>query len=485
MINALYNENRNAIPSWQGYNYQGEVAAYKFLEYLHEQLDEGSSKIEEISMNIEWLEDFIIYNSRRIKKIYQVKKTLTQSCFNEVMQNFIIQFKLLNDIESIWYIAYDDVDSTNLESLSKTDFEDLFQNYITNKIVKEFELLKSNVSLNYWMSNLKLKDSQDNKSLLPNIRGIVRKLMEMYSIDFTGLKQEQCESFITGPIKDFMDKITSSVDDYSKFIKQLVFSKIEIDSIKTESIKIIDSIHNKGYITRNGIMSSEDIYNLLFIYIYEKLMQIKNKKSELFTINYDDIVKIFESHDKVKLFWHKMTYDAKEDMRKELSAHCLCCINKNCDECSINQFLELEFCNLVEHCNLEYSKTNGDSIQRSLRNKLTDEKGLHIIDILKTYKDRIVCNKQNDFLELENVDSNLFISANTSTDDERNRMNIIENFSDHLEVYKEYSKILTKNYNDLIDYEQTKIMKNTEMSENIEPTFMDILSVSFIDKSKI
>ena len=31
-VEALYNENRNAIPRWQGYEYQGKAALTKYVE---------------------------------------------------------------------------------------------------------------------------------------------------------------------------------------------------------------------------------------------------------------------------------------------------------------------------------------------------------------------------------------------------------------------------------------------------------------------
>ena len=33
---ALYNENRNAVPSWQGYEYQGKVAIRRYLQMLND-----------------------------------------------------------------------------------------------------------------------------------------------------------------------------------------------------------------------------------------------------------------------------------------------------------------------------------------------------------------------------------------------------------------------------------------------------------------
>ena len=33
-MDALYNEKRNAIPSWQGYHYQAQAATFYFLKYI-------------------------------------------------------------------------------------------------------------------------------------------------------------------------------------------------------------------------------------------------------------------------------------------------------------------------------------------------------------------------------------------------------------------------------------------------------------------
>ena len=77
---ALYNERRNAIPSWQGYHYQGMTALLYFLKELVNKFEEDENGVlaGNLKIKIEWLEDFIIFDNNEIKKIYQIKKTITK-----------------------------------------------------------------------------------------------------------------------------------------------------------------------------------------------------------------------------------------------------------------------------------------------------------------------------------------------------------------------------------------------------------------------
>lgn len=94
LVQALYNERRNAIPSWQGYHYQAMVAVYKYLEFIWDGF-QNKNIPEQVIAKIEWLEDFVIEDNGRMEEIYQVKKTLTNANRKEILQNFILQYKLL------------------------------------------------------------------------------------------------------------------------------------------------------------------------------------------------------------------------------------------------------------------------------------------------------------------------------------------------------------------------------------------------------
>ena len=75
-FDALYEEKRNAIPSWKGYQYQGKYAILRYLDSLVEEYkkNEETPAADSIKVRIEWIEDFIIYKEGKPSEIYQIKK---------------------------------------------------------------------------------------------------------------------------------------------------------------------------------------------------------------------------------------------------------------------------------------------------------------------------------------------------------------------------------------------------------------------------
>lgn len=114
LYEALYDARRNAISSWQGYHYQGMVALQCFLEELVNRYAISENEAAKLRLKIEWIEDFRLFENQEAKIIYQVKKTLTQSNLEEVLGNFIVQFKILQDDEIEWVLAYNNTDLTGV-----------------------------------------------------------------------------------------------------------------------------------------------------------------------------------------------------------------------------------------------------------------------------------------------------------------------------------------------------------------------------------
>lgn len=480
---ALYNENRNAIPSWQGYSYQGEVAALKFLNYLLHQFQNNPESVNKSNVLIEWMEDFVIFEGNTVKQIYQVKKTLSKSEYEDVIKNFILQFKFVNDDSCEWFIIYDDVSNDELESVSEKIFNELFENFINGEIISELKLLQENRSnLDFWKEHLNLKYSD---SKLKKIRCFIRKLLEGDSLQFSKLRVEECEAFTDKNIVNVIASLEQNDHDYAKFNDQVKFEKIEISSIKPTAIIIIDQLVRESYIEKNDIMQSCDIFNTLYIQLYEILMKIKNKKTEPFIICFDDIKEIFLSSEKMLTLWKERVYSAREKISRKFSDNCERCSTKYCVECQINTFLDLDFCELVDHCNLEYPKVKPKDIMESLENKLYKDKYTHLFNIiLANYTKGINCIQESNFVELSKNDKRVFVSQNISDDDDDNRNDLINNISDHLDVYKEYSYILTKNFSDVIDPDHLKILENieSELHGNRDPKFQDILPITFLSK---
>ena len=90
---ALYNERRNAISSWQGYHYQGMVALLRFLEELVKKFQYAGNSVEAntLKMKIEWIEDFILFENNEISTYMFVEnaKIKDEIFVYKLYQNFI------------------------------------------------------------------------------------------------------------------------------------------------------------------------------------------------------------------------------------------------------------------------------------------------------------------------------------------------------------------------------------------------------------
>ena len=190
LVQALYNERRNAIPSWQGYHYQAMVAVYKYLEFIWDRFQSKKGIPEQVIAKIEWLEDFVIEDNGRIEEIYQVKKTLTNSNREEILYNFILQYKLLGKKDTKWKIVLDEPQqSTPLSVLSESEFEQIYKEYIEKKFICELRELENNVgNADYWKNNLNL---QNGSSKLKNIRSYIRKWIKTNNYHYDILSDSQ------------------------------------------------------------------------------------------------------------------------------------------------------------------------------------------------------------------------------------------------------------------------------------------------------
>jgi hypothetical protein len=79
-------DKRDAIPSWNGYIYQGEVAIIAVLEYMLK-LKKQPERLKQCYMALEDVEDFSIYEGEELKSIHQVKakKGTSLSTYNEAI----------------------------------------------------------------------------------------------------------------------------------------------------------------------------------------------------------------------------------------------------------------------------------------------------------------------------------------------------------------------------------------------------------------
>lgn len=475
-VEALYNENRNAIPSWQGYQYQAQAATYFFLKYILDKFNDNSNDIDDISMKIEWMEDFIIYENEIIKKIYQVKKTLNKVEYDDVLKNFIFQHKIIDDGECEWVVVFDEIDNQSLINIDEKEYETIYDSYVINVFLNEIIMLIENRDKpEFWIENLKkrYKDTQ-----LPYTRYYVNNLLNSYNVKRIDLNKKECSVFVDRNLHLLRNKLTRSKDDFSKFKAQIKFENKKISNLDCESERIVNQLSTKQYFQKSDIMFDADIVKSLYILIYEKLMNIKSKKVDTLEITVEDIKEIFSGKNKAVLLWKEQVYKVRENMVKNIEVYCCECLEKKCNECVITDFLTLEFSEVIDSCNLEYPRFQPEKIAESLRSKLSPEKYNYLIDTMFTYKEKISCIEENNFIELKHNIGRMFVSQYIAEDRFSNK-NLITNIPEHLDVYKEYSNILTKNFTYAVDYGDIKIVKDLE---GRIPRIMDIPKINFKSK---
>lgn len=489
-VEALYNENRNAIPSWQGYHYQGQAAAFFFLKYILSCFRANTKNMTDIYMKIEWMEDFIIFEKDIVKHIYQVKKTLNNQDYTDVIQNFMLQQKLLEDDSCKWMIVYDKSDKPDFEIITEENFYSAYENYIRDCVLDEIAKLEKNKDKpEFWITNLNLMYP---KSELSHIRHYIRKLMDNDSLKRTKLNDDQCNGFIEKHIKTLKERLIKKKDDFIKFESQVEFCKMKIQTLKENTEKIVNELVTEGFMEKSDIMSKSDIVDYLYIQLYEKLMNVKNKKTELFVVTFEDIEEIFLCNEKAIFLWREEVCSAREDMCENIKEYCDKCSSNDCKDCAFTKFRDLDFYQVIDNCNLEYPKFNPENISEALRNKLSSDKYNHLINILFKYKEKINCIKDTNYIDLEYGNKNMFLSEYIADEDNFfSKEKLINNIPNHLDIYKEYNNILTKDFSEIIDYEDIKIITDLEEKEKVQsgekkhPKFMDILPISFKSKRDI
>lgn len=494
-IEALYEESRNAIPSWQGYHYQGQVAVLYLLKYILDVFNERPSDINKVFMKIEWLEDFIIFEKEdkgdTIKQVYQVKKTMDKKNYEDVIQNFIWEFKIAS--KNIFFKAiYNAVTEDKFKKIDCTSFNQVYNDFIENKIIHQiYTLIEKKSDLNYWKENLKLTNKY---SELKNIRGYIRNY-----IGDTEITEEVCEDIGHTLLKELLSRLKSVDGDYDKFNKSCSFENVKIETIDSEIIGAIDELVSKKYIKKSDILSSEQIKDYLYIMVYTKLMNLKSKKvdGDKFIIDYKMIETAFCNDEVINTLWKKEVYAKREDMVNFIKAYICdeeCTEKSNCDKCVFSEFKELNIINLLDNCNLDLPVFTAENAKSSIQNKLADAKSEFLINAIWETKNNALCDLERNVINIHQNDSDVNISqvtSGTGITKKSTRAKILDNIWDHLNIYKDYEQIVTKEYEDTIHYQDIrmikdyeKIIKEKEVNKNY-PTFMELPSIKFIPINKL
>lgn len=177
----IQKDNRDAIPSWNGYIYQGEVALITLLEKL---LEIKEDDVSNYFIGIEDIEDFSLYFQNRRISIHQVKAEQKRSIdsYKEAIYKLAESLSKLNDSEVMAYLHI----SQPLEGVSMDKIPAIVQRYQNDQIQKwkqivndskkfeeEFKLLKNGITKNY----------QPNKTIRYERRTILEIAMSIKNLN--------------------------------------------------------------------------------------------------------------------------------------------------------------------------------------------------------------------------------------------------------------------------------------------------------------
>lgn len=474
LFEALYNERRNAIPSWQGYHFQGMAALLRFLEELNIRYatDKSGMRANELKLRIEWLEDFILFEKDEVKEIYQIKKTLKKENRNEVLKNFIIQFKLLGKSDVKWVLGYDNTDLTDLE-LTQTEFEQLYKEYIEDEWLKQIKLLQDNYAdNNYWKENL---DKTNSASTCKAVRAYVRKLIEAKKEKY--IKKSERENIYNKYLEPLRLRLQKCTDDFANFKKCVGFQQIGIREINDKCKTEIKSLFS--YVPeRNQLMTEQDILDKLYTDIYEKLMGKENRENCL-EYAMADVQKVFLNKENSDFRWKAELYREKGRLCDEmLEDICKDCKGDKCPNCLLKAIKECDMGKVIDNMNLEYALFSAGNANESQSNKISDIKRNVLLDILEKFKMEAEI-KDNEILE---IGCQYFVSTligGSERMDKNVLKGVLDNYWEHSMIYRDYERVLTKNYSYRLDEGNISFLKNTEDMAPA-PLFDEIRNTEFI-----
>lgn len=490
LVQALYNERRNAIPSWQGYHYQAMVAVYKYLEFIWDRFQSKKGIPEQVIAKIEWLEDFVMEDNGRIEEIYQVKKTLTNLNREEILHNFILQYKLSGQKDTKWKIVFDE--PKQCTPLSESEFEQIYKEYIEKKFICELRELENNVgNADYWKNNLNL---QNGSSKLKNVRSYIRKWIETNSYHYDSMEERQC--ICKECIQVVCDKLDRQKNDYTKFNNNLEFLSSPINSLAAKCQKLIEKLSEsyqgaEPYIKRNKSLSEAEILDKLYCKIYSIMMSLESKaEGDKFFLSLQDLKEAFLDAENTDYKWQKLLWDKREEfleiIKEDICYGCSSDHGEHCEdeECVFGTIKDWNMKEIIDNMSLEFPVFNVVDPYKSISNKIAYVRLEFLQDVFNDYKRKL---NLLDRKILEFKDKNIFLSSIISggkSGKKRMKTNIMNNFLEHVEIYKDYDKILTKEFQDEVQQDEIhSIMKKKEiLEEQKHPTFMDISTISFITK---
>lgn len=488
-VEALYNENRNAIPSWQGYEYQGKAALTKYLEKLNavfESETEEEPALEEcrrIKLKIEWLEDFVICRSGSISEIYQVKKTLTNQSKEEVLANFILQYKLMGRRNVQWFLVYDEQKQVQA-TLSESEFDNAYGTAIEQGVKQELEKLMTDRTVEFWKDNLKPNNAS---SQCKKTRMYLKTLFDLESKGDRKIgyeTREEIDEICCKYLTVILDKCKKDKDDYLDFKEKLNIIQMPASCLEKDCKNYIQKIPLS--VRCNGTLSKEDIFQKMWCKVYEKLEKVKSKK-ENYEFIFEDVEEVCKDADNVIYKWHNsLSMIKKRLLNGFVKPHCKKCINgpdgENCSGsgCVYSEIKDLKMDTLIDAMNLEYPNFRANTAMESVQNKISDRKLDLMMDMIEFFGTDCV-TKDNEAIALKNA--LYFVSSilKGRTIHEK----ILSNYWEHTKIYRDFEYVLTEDVEYELDEENISILKKNYESDQDEISFLDTRKTKFLDYRRV
>jgi len=234
MVTIKKRDKRDAIPSWNGYDYQGRIALVTVLDILCK-IKNDSKTIGEYSFAIEDIEDFSIYYSKKLTSIHQVKAK-NNSTVRGYSEALFMVAKNINNIDAIKgylhvseRVNYENwtVEITSaLKTYCKEKIEDFNEIIIDSDRLAEYtKKLGSGITK---ANNINQTISEERKMILQEVKEINGGFNHDLPLDVETVKKA---------IQNFMEKLK------------------ENDIVKTENISRIELYlySNKQFLSVNEV----------------------------------------------------------------------------------------------------------------------------------------------------------------------------------------------------------------------------------------
>lgn len=335
-------DKRDAIPSWNGYEYQGQIAIIAVLEMLCKLKDEGKeSDIEEYYVAVEDIEDFSIYKETEIISTHQVKANIGKNRINHYREALYYMAKVIKEKSKLKAYLHT-TENLNYEDWQGEVFAEIHK-FLPEQEKIYNEMLINEEKLKHEVSEIKTRLNDDCK-----IKGTASKARKDI---FNNLEDIKAPEDITS------EKLKVAIEKYI----------IGLDKLELEKEDIDERILLYKYQNKNDYISSGDtqcyIEELINRYWGEGNAKLREGSVKYYYFRLRDIIinHVSERHMNPsverKIGFSKFTdelekreltteeqklFDYKEMLINQIKKHCIRrrdrdCKSKDCEICDLEK----------------------------------------------------------------------------------------------------------------------------------------------------